>query len=322
LFSKLADTYGIDGFCVDAIEEGIKLRSMGIEKPILVLGFVYPENFSVAAEYGLTITLSTRQYADAYIAMEGKRPEFHLKVDTGMHRQGFTEEGAITLLDEMHDNDVFKDGMRGMYTHFAMAKDPANKAFTEAQFATFMRVREAAAEKGYERCMFHTAATGGTLLDSKYHLDAVRIGMGLYGLWPSAELEEDHGIAAGKELRQVMRWYSVVSEIKTLYPGDGIGYDLTERVEAEMRAAIAPVGYYHGFSRSLSGVGEVMVGGRWRRILGRVSMGMIGFEVDERVREGDTVALLEDAPRLAAQAGISFYELLSRIQPEIERSIV
>lgn len=181
-----------------------------------------------------------------------------------------------------------------------------------------------------------TSLTGGALIGPKYHLDAVRVGIGLYGLWPSKELE----VQLGKEimLHPVLSWRTVVSEVKRLRAGDYVGYDLTERVPHATMMAVLPVGYWHGFPRALSGVGEVLIRGKRARTLGRVSMDMVAVALDsvpggkkklQTVKPGDVVTIIGRgggdtifAWEPSAKSGTTHYEFLTRLNPLMERIVV
>ncbi|MDO8466723.1 MAG: alanine racemase [bacterium] len=323
-FSKIADSLGVDGFCVDSVVEGVRLREEGITKPILVLGPTFTNLLKAAAENEITITISSLE-ALKELKTSKYHPEFHLKIDTGMHRQGFYTKdlpGALKLM-----NDAMKADCTGVYTHFASAKDINYPTFTDQQFAEFQKAVEVLEKAGLKNLLRHAAATGGTLVNKKYHLDAVRIGIGLYGLWPSTEL----GIQMEKiKLEPVLSWRALISEVKEVEAGDFVGYDLTERVSKKSKIAVIPIGYWHGYPRSLSGVGEVLVGGKRARILGRVSMDMIVVDVTGiSVKRGDSVTLIGrqkteemSAYEVARRAGgASYYEVLTRINPLIERII-
>ena len=174
----------------------------------------------------------------------------------------------------------------------------------------------------------HCAATGATLINNKYHLDAVRIGIGLYGLWPSMELEAQLGNKI--KLQPALSWYSVVSEVKDLKKGDYVGYDLVERVIRPSKIAVIPIGYWHGFDRRLSGIGEVLINGRRARVLGRVSMDLIVVDVTGiKCKFGDRATLIGKQGKeeitlyeMARKIGTSHYEVVTRINPLIERTII
>lgn len=326
-FSKLLNGFGVDGLCVDSLVEGLRLRKEGIKKTILVMGPTLPALYKEAATKNITVSVSNFESLQA-LAKIKKSPAFHIKVDTGMHRQGFYPSDIPKVLKFLGQRSIVKGQLSGLYTHFASAKDINYPTYTERQYAAFQSVAAQFANAGYANLTRHMSATGGTLLDPKYHADAVRVGIGLYGLWPSKELE----IQKGHELalHPVLSWRSLIAEKKELKKGDYVGYDLAERVTRPTTMAVIPVGYWHGVPRSLSGVGEVLVGGRHARILGRVSMDLAVIDVTGiRCKTGGAVTLIGrdgkdelSADNQARRAGIIHYELVTRLNPLIERIVV
>lgn len=327
VFSKLLNGFGIDGFCVDSFVEGIKLRKAGIKKPILVLGPTLPALNALAAKYKIAISVSSFEALKA-LAQEKTPPEFHIKIDTGMHRQGFYLTDLSRAIRFLSQRSNVKQRLTGIYTHFASAKDINYPTYTEKQFAEFQKAIKLFERADYKNLVKHAAATGATLINPKYRLDAVRVGIGLYGLWPSRELE----MQLGKKihLRPVLSWRAVISEVKDLQAGDYVGYDLIERVHKKTKIAVLPVGYWHGFPRALSSIGTVLVRGRSAKVLGRVSMDLVAIDVGGiRCRPGDVVTLIgEDhgakilAADMAGKAGTIHYEFLTRLNPLIERVLV
>ncbi len=325
-FSRLAERAGADGFCVDSLVEGLRLRREGIKKPILVLGSTLPGLLPQAARAGITLSVSSAEALRAVTRLS-RPPEFHLKIDTGMHRQGFFTRDAPKVIRALRRTPQAARRMTGLLTHFAAAKDPLYPLATEEQFADFTKTIALFESAGWKGLVRHAAATGGTLMNSKYHLDAVRIGIGLYGCWPSEELET--ALGGQLTLRPVLSWRSVVAETKLLGPNDFVGYDRTERIRRKTLTAVVPVGYWHGFSRSLSGKGEALIRGRRVRTLGRVSMDMIVLDATlTGVRAGDRVTLIGrdgrdaiSAAEAAGLAGTSVYEFITRLNPLIERVV-
>jgi len=326
-FSKLAEEYGVDGFCVDSLIEGIKLRQEGIAKPILVLGPVFPEMLEEAEKNKISVTISTLETLEAAAKLKNS-PEFHLKIDTGMHRQGFYLEQLKKVVQIVRDERLeIRDKLKGIYTHFAAAKDVNYPTFTDLQFHDFKKAAMVLEEAGFKGLIRHAAATGGVLISPEYHLDAVRIGIGLQGIWPSRELEMQKGKEI--ELQPVLSWYALVSEVKPIKKGDFIGYDLVERIYKPTEMAIVPIGYWHGYPRALSGVGEVLINGKRCRVLGRVSMDLIVVDAGEvKAKAGDVAVLIGSqksetifATEVAAKMNASPYELITRINPLIERFV-
>lgn len=315
-FTKLLAPLGIHGFCVDSVLEGFRLRKEGIRKPILVLGSTLPEHFGEAADADITLTLSTFEGLACYLRA-ARKPQIHLKVDTGMHRQGFFTKDVGRAAALLARKDV-RDRVRGIYTHFASAKDITYPAYTEMQFERFLSAERLLARAGFKNLVRHAAATAGAMLGKRYHLDWVRSGIGLYGYYPSRELEVQ---LPDVKLRPVLSWRTVVAETKRLPRGAFVGYDLTERLERPTTAAVLPIGYWHGVPRTLSSTGRFIVDRRPAKILGRVSMDMTVVDAAEaRVRVGSVATL--DMRDAIAKSGTTSYEFLTRLNPLIERIIV
>ncbi|MDO8430165.1 MAG: alanine racemase [bacterium] len=321
-FSQLASQLGVDGFCVDSVAEGIKLRSVGIKKPILVLGPTFAPFLKLAADNSLIITISNwdllKNLAKAKI-----RPAIHLKVDSGMHRQGFYNSELAEVARFIKENKI---DLIGVYTHFASAKDLNYPTYTENQFEEFQKSIKILGKFGFTKLKKHASATGGVLVNPKYHLDMVRIGIGLYGLWPSKEFMMQK---SGLKLKPALSWHTVISEVKNLKAGDFVGYDLVERVSKSTRMAILPIGYWHGFPRSLSGIGEVLINGKKAKVLGRVSMDLVVIDADNiHCKVGDKATIIgrQKGEELAAfdvaqKMNTIHYELITRINPLIERIV-
>ena len=327
-FSPLAEQAGVDGFCIDSVVEGLSLRRSGIVKPILTLGPTLPPRLVDAMNDDIAVSVSTLETLRAIAAMKHP-PKFHLKVDTGMHRQGFSPNDLAKIVRIMSKSkNQSPKNLEGIFTHFASAKDLNYPTYTDMQFAEFERAVAMLRKAGFRDLIRHAAATGGTLIGKKYHLDAVRVGIGLYGLWPSKELEVQLGSRI--HLAPVLSWRTAVAEVKRLKPGDYVGYDLTERVTRPTIAAVLPVGYWHGFPRSLSSVGEVLIRGKRARVLGRVSMAMVVVDATEtRPRVGDAAILIGRSGRdellaadVASRAGTIHYEFVTRLNPLMERVVV
>ncbi len=318
-FSSLANEFGVDGFCVDSVIEGMKLREQGIKKPILVLGPTFPNLLTDAAAYDITITVSNFEAIEELTKSKFKS-KFHLKIDTGMHRQGFYVDEIPTIVQKLKTYKL-TNLLTGCYTHFASAKDINYPTFTDLQFASFLAGIEQLEKAGFTKLIRHCAASGATLINKKYHLDAVRAGIALYGLWPSKEL--DVQLSDEIELKPVLSWRSLVSEVKDVEAGDYVGYDLTERMNKNSKIAVIPIGYWHGFPRALSGIGEVFINNKRAKVIGRVSMDMIVVDVSEvKCKRGDAVTLIgKNLPvyDMAQKTGASYYELITRINPLIER---
>lgn len=309
-------------FGVDSIVEALRLRKEGIENPILVLGGTLPERLSEAATHQITVTISSFEALEAVGALD-HQPSSHLKIDTGMCRQGFQTSDLPRLAAALSRLRVKPSGV---YTHFAAAKDPADTTATRAQLNELQRATDALSGAGLRDFFTHAAATGGTLMMPDAHLDMVRIGIGLYGCWPSEELANAHD--PDIILQPALTWKTIVGELKTVPAGSRIGYDGTELVERPTTIAVLPVGYWHGYDRGLSGIGEVLITGQRAKVLGRISMDMTVVDVTDipEARYGAPVTLIgrTNAEQISAEAlgeriGTTAYEIMTRINPLIRR---
>jgi alanine racemase len=323
-FSTLVEKEGADWFGVDSIVEGLTLRKMGVKKPILVLGYTLPERFTDAKENNISLTISSADGIKALLA-SNLGVKIHLKIDTGMHRQGFD----VSELDKVCK--ILKGSkavVEGMYTHFASAKNPSFPEVTNKQIVLFEQAIKIVESYGFKPIK-HACATGGTLLFPKAHYDMVRVGIGLYGMWPSKETQR---AMEGKiELKPVLSWKTIVGEVKTLPDGGGVGYDATEKLPPGSKIAICPIGYWHGYTRSFSSIGNVLVRGERAKILGRVSMDMIVIDISKikGVKAEDEVVIVGrqgknsiTADEMADISGTINYEVVTRINPLIKRIII
>jgi len=335
-------------FGVDSIVEALRLREEGIKNPILVLGSTLPNRMKEAAEQNIILTVSNFESLSSLIRAN-KRIAFHLKIDTGMHRQGFLPKEMPRLLRVIGRWPLAVGrSFQGVYTHFASAKDRAYPTYTLQQFGEFKTAVRQFEKAGYKNLMKHAAASGGALLFPQAHLDMVRIGIGLYGCWPSPETEAQYSLPVNRqhathssvrlgtnnpqrfELNPVLTWKTIVSEVKEIPTGSFVGYDLTERVHRKTKIAILPVGYWHGIDRGLSSIGEVLIHKRRRKIIGRVSMDMVVVDVTDApaVSVGAEAVLIGKqgkeriaAEEIALRIGSTSYEVLTRINPLIERNM-
>ena len=304
-FSRLAKKIGdIDGFCVDSVVEGLALRKNGFREPIIVLGATLPSLFKLAHKSGLIVTISNREFLEK-LAKNCPHLPLHLKIDTGMRRRGFLVSDLPPILDFIKNKKL---NLTGFYSHLAM---PKNRTFSDNQKSAFREAENIINSYGFKNLTRHLAATGGILLDKDYHFDLVRCGMGLYGCWEG--------------FKPVLSWQTLISEVKDLRVGDYVGYDLTEKINRPTMAAVLPVGYWHGFDRGLTKIGEVIIKDKKARVLGRVSMDMIVVDVTNiNCKVGDTATLIgprNTAVAMSEKINTSPYEIVTRINPLIKKII-
>ncbi len=320
-FSKEMEKLGIDWLGVDSSLEALALRKAGIKKPILVLGYTPEENILEVIKKNISVTVSSLEYLENLLRQNfPKIIKIHLKIDTGMHRQGFLPNELPKLLKVLKKKR--KNFMiEGVYTHFANAKNPEELSDTKKQFSLFKESIKIIENAGLNPIK-HAAATGGSIIFPESKMDMMRIGIGLYGLWPSEKIKEkfEKKIA----LRPVMTWKTIISEIKKIPKGEGIGYNFTAKTSRDSKIAILPIGYWHGYNRLFSNKTKVEVRGKHAKILGTVSMDMAIIDVTDirGVKTRDEVVLMGEnitADNLAKIARTVNYEIITRLNSRIKR---
>lgn len=301
-------------FGVDSITEALRLRDEGIKNPILVLGYTLPRWLPEAAQKDIAITISHFEGLREFARL-AKRPRFHLKFDTGMHRQGFQEGDIRKIIRELKRSRLNPEGA---YSHFSAA---SNRAFSRDQIRVFERMVQKFGSAGVSPGILHMNKTEGIMNFSKSTYDMVRLGIGLYGYYP----------AKGVRLKPVLTWKTMVSEVKRVKKGEWISYDRTERLKRDSKIAILPIGYWHGFDRGLSSKGEVLIRGKRARVLGRVTMDMTMVDVTDipgvRVRDEAVIIGKQGnhqitADDIAGKINTTSYEVLTRINPLIHKRIL
>jgi alanine racemase len=327
-YTRELEKLGVDWFGVDSTVEAMVLRREGITKPILALGYTLPDKFADVAKLGIHMSVSTFEQLDEIKkARLDTKLHIHIKVDTGMHRQGFVEKDKEQLFRVLAGMEDIVE-VAGLFTHFAAAKDPHGPDETKDQIKEFETWQKAFFDTGFSP-LCHAGATSGAILYPDAHYDLVRVGIGMYGLWP-AQAVKDHA-HENIVLTPALSWKTIASEVKELSKGSWVGYDFTEEVVRDSKIAICPVGYWHGYDRAFSSNAHVLVQGKRAKIVGRVSMGMIVIDVTdiEEVQVGDVVTLLGgdrdgevSAEELARLAGTINYEIVTSINPRIKREIV
>ena len=331
---------GADFLGVDSVIEAITLRKVGIKIPILVLGYTLPEMIDEAAKKNISITISNFESLKAVIEANVKI-RIHIKIDTGMYRHGFMPDEILEVIKKLKNNNPSQtksqfDGagniiVEGLYTHFSMAKDPIYPTQTKLQAEKFQKCRNAFLKVGFTP-ICHASATSGMLVFKDAYFDMVRIGIGLYGVWPSAETKLY--FEKSFSLKPVLSWKTIIAETKKVNKDSRVGYDGTAVIKKDSVLAICPIGYWHGYPRALSNVGYVLVSGEKAKVVGRVCMDIIVIDITgiKNVKVGDEVVIIGKsrnptsairreitADEISLLLGASTYELLTRINPLIKR---
>ena len=278
------------GYAVATLDEAALLRKGGIEKPILVLGCIFPDQWETAIRQEVRFTVYTRERAEG-ISETARRLDktayVHIKLDTGMSRLGFLirEESADTI---KAISCLPRLSLEGLYTHFAKA-DETDKTFTEKQIRDYLWMKERLEGKGVVFQYYHCSNSAGIIDVKEANLDLVRAGISTYGLYPSEEV-----IKGNVPLKPALELVSHVAHVKWVEEGTPVSYGSTYITKRRTKIATIPVGYGDGYPRSLSNKGYVLIHGKKAPILGRVCMDQ--FMVDateiEDVKFGDPVTLV------------------------------
>ena len=280
--AKAAVLAGVDWLAVYSLEEGLELRDAGIEVPILILGYIPSSQVATVAEKKLTPTVSETTFP---LALDKVKDDttiaVHIKVDTGLNRFGVSIEDAPHLLDFISSLRRVKIG--GLYTHFTSADELDQEAVTN-QLQRFLEV----ATKFPEPRLLHAANSAATLMLPETHLNMVRPGIVMYGVYPSPEVERT------VPLRPVLSLKSRVIRLHQIRAGEGVSYGLTWKAKRNTLIALIPFGYGDGLPRLLSNRGQVLIHGQRVPIRGRVCMDQCIVDVTDvpEVKVGDEVVLL------------------------------
>ena len=306
---------GVDWIGVSATDEGAVARRAGVHLPVLVM-LPDLEEVDKLVRYRLTPVVYSMPFAIALadaVRQLGGRLDVHLEIDTGMGRLGVAPDEALAAARLVRASGVL--ALTGVMTHLASADDPAADADTEAQLDHFDRAVAAIRAEG--PVLVHAAATSGAVRFPRSRYDLVRIGLGLYGIYPSPAIRE------AAELELAVAFSSRLAQVAVWPRGKRVGYNGTYTIEADsQRIGIVSAGYNDGVPWRLSNQGQVMLHGRRVRVLGRVSMDSMAIDLTDvpDAVVGDEVLLFgacdgqELRPEeVAARAGTIPYELLVKV---------
>ncbi len=315
---------GANRLAVARLEEGIALRAAGISQHILVMGYVPPTAVCLAAANALTLTVSDYAYAKALSELagpKGVKVQVHVKVDTGMGRLGLLT-GANTANKIIALSGLPHISVEGLYTHFANA-DSADLTHARNQLQRFTGLLEELRRKGWEPPYVHAANSGAVIQLPESHLQAVRAGIMLYGLKPSAEVSLN-----SVALQPAMALKARLAYIKKVPADFCVSYGSTYKTPVPTLLGTVPCGYGDGYNRLLSNRGMVLIRGKRVPVVGRVCMDQIVVDVgavpdvtagDEVVLFGRQGAAQIHVDELAEQLNTINYEIVCGISSRVPR---
>lgn len=336
-YVPLAKKHGGSHFSVfDAHEAEEVHRVAGPEVTIMIMGMIDNDQLEWAIENDIEFfvfdTLRLEKAVE-WAQKIGKKACIHVELETGMNRTGFQKENWWEIAQYVKNNEEWLC-LKGMCTHYAGAESIANFIRVYDQYDNFL-----AGVKEFEKAALnaeklHTACSAASVRIPKTRMDMVRIGILQYGFWPSTEtFVNTVGLRnRGKDpLQRLITWKSRVMNVKTVPMGEYVGYGNSFLATAEMKVAAVPVGYGHGFSRSLSNTGRALIRGKRMSVIGMVNMNVMMIDVCDldNVEIGDEVVLIgkQGDLDLTVNSFGSFsdqmnYELLTRLPLDIPRRVV
>lgn len=328
--SRKLQEAGFDWFGVSNIEEAMSLRTEGITKPILVLGYTPVDCVKIMAEQKITQALIGKEYCDALqeaAQKAGVVVEGHVKLDTGMTRIGFQtddENFAESLQDIVAVSKMPNIRITGIFTHHAVADayQGDNPTFTDMQFTHFMKMIDALQAENVDVGLRHCANSATIISYPEKQLDMCRCGIITYGMLPSDECE-------GRiDLKPLMTLKTTIGLVKKVKAGAQLSYGRTYTAKTDRVIATVPIGYADGYSRNLSNEAKMLVHGKLVPVVGRVCMDQTMLDVtdvpdvkmgDEVIvfgRQGDAVLPVEN---LAKQLNTINYEITCMVTKRVPR---
>jgi alanine racemase len=318
--ARLLALQKIDYLAVAYTDEGYELRQSGIDLPIMVMN-VEPSSFEALLRYRLQPELYSRSILLGFLnaIQQQNLPEpypIHLKIDTGMRRLGFEMQDLEWLCTTLQQQKSLY--IASIFTHLAATDNPLHDDFTHQQAAQFTLMYDAlVAAIGY-RPLRHILNSGGiNRFAAAYQMDMVRLGIGLYGIDSSNEIQQ--------QLHTVMTLKATISQIKNVPPNESIGYNRMSRTTTPTRIATVSIGYADGLSRQLSnGKGSLYLHGKLAPIIGNVCMDMCMIDITAipAATEGDIVevfGLHQPVTSLANTLNTIPYELFTAVSSRVKR---
>ena len=314
---------GADYLAVSCVNEALEIRRFGIDAPILVLGYTPEGEYEAAIRNDVTLTVFRCEDAAAINAEAARLcliAKVHIKINVGMNRIGFEMSETDEAAEIMNMKNLF---VEGIFTHFPCA-DENKDELTEKQFEKYTDFVNKLEEKcGKKIPVHHVCNSAATVKFKSMHLDMVRTGIIIYGLYPSEEFDRNL-----INLKPAMSIKTVVSRIQYICKGEKISYGGTYAAEKDMKIVTLPIGYADGFSRQLSNKGRVIIGGKYANIVGKVCMDQCMIDVTDvnNINVGDEVIIMGcadgksvSADALAGIIGTINYEIVCGVGRRVPR---
>lgn len=318
--ARILDKEPVAFFVLDSLYEAMILRHDGRKSPILVIGYTSPENINNSKLSDVAFTITSLEQLQEIAHIIKTKKQFHLKIDTGMHRQGILPEqinDAIRIIKASP-----RINLKGICSHFADA-DNINADFTKLQIAQWEKSVFPFKQNFPNLKFFHISATTGVPYSGQIFANVARLGMGLYGI--------DTSSLTKLNLKPVLQMRSVISSLKNISAGECVGYNITYKAPKPIRIATVPAGYFEGVDRRLANCGFFKIAGRYCPIVGKISMNITSIDITSlpETKFGDSVIIISDnqndpnsTEQMAKLAGITPYEILVRVPQHLRRTVI
>jgi alanine racemase len=329
--SRIALESGANLLAVNSLEEAILLRKNFPKAIIMIMGEIANiETYSNELNDSNFWVVCSRFNEIQFLNRLSKNPKVHLKTDTGMSRLGYSGETLYKLLEDL---SLSKLKLHGILTHFASTEDFTEHSYTKKQIKLFQEYIKKAEDLGFQNLIKHSSSSASTLLFKEAHFDMVRIGISLYGLWPSLQTRLSLSLNGSREfqLKPVLSWKTKIVHIQELEPNQFVGYGSTYKTTKHTKLGVIPVGYFEGYDRRLSNLSYVLVKGERAKLLGRVcmNMSMIDLTSIDSVEIGEDVILIGQsgaenlsADYLAELTNTINYQIVTNIHSSIEKVVI
>lgn len=336
-FVEIALSENVKHFSVFDSQEARRVKAVvGDKGTVMIMGWLSNEedlSWSIQNDIEFFVFEKHRLTSALAVAKKiGKKAIVHIEVETGMNRTGFNSSELKWIQDFLLKNSDFIQ-FKGLCTHFAGAESIANYFRIKKQIDRYDEIYKQFCDKGLKPQLKHAACSAAAMMYPETQMDMVRIGIMQYGFWPSPEVLVNFYNSKRKNenpLRRVISWKSSVMSVKKVKRGEFVGYGTSFMADANMKIACVPVGYAHGYGRSLSNIGRVLINGERCVVIGSINMNMMVIDVTllDQIKRNDEVVLIGDqadkqlsVSSFSDYSNLLNYELLTRLSADIPRII-
>lgn len=336
-FVTMAMDCGVDYFGVHSVDEAFTLvNNLEVLPDIFIMGYVENKGLEWAIEQGLEIAVFDKERLEKVLEFSQAKQtqaKIHIEIETGMQRTGFEYSTLPFLINFLKENSSLIK-FQGLFTHYAGAESQANHFRVKEQMKTFSLCLESFKSENLHPKYYHTSCSAAMINYPDSPGNMVRIGILQYGFWPNKETHIRYCGLQNRNyniVKRLIRWTSEIMSIKSIKKGNFIGYGTTYLAHKNIIIAVVPIGYSHGYNRSLSNIGKVLVNGKMAPVIAVVNMNSLTVDITniKHVKKGDEVVLIGKqngseitVSSFSEQSNQLNYEMLTRLPANIPRIII